>query len=68
VVVSAGLAITEFPAMSAAVTWPMKIASGKFHGLIATNTPRPWRLSSFVSPVGPGSGTGAPNCRRPSAA
>ena len=37
----------------------MKIASGKFHGRMQANTPRPWRRSSFSSPVGPGSGSGA---------
>ena len=37
----AGLAMTVLPAISAAVTCPAKIASGKFHGLMQTNTPRP---------------------------
>jgi hypothetical protein len=32
-------------AASAALTWPRKIASGKFHGLMQTNTPRPCRNS-----------------------
>ena len=40
-VCSAGFATTALPAASAAVTWPRKIASGKFHGLMHTNTPRP---------------------------
>ena len=40
-VCSAGLAITVLPAASAAATWPRKIASGKFHGEMHTNTPRP---------------------------
>ena len=40
-VCSAGFATTALPAISAAVTWPRKIASGKFHGEIATKTPRP---------------------------
>ena len=40
-VCSAGLATTALPATSAALTWPRKIASGKFHGLMQTNTPRP---------------------------
>ena len=31
-VCSAGLASTGLPAASAAATWPVKIASGKFHG------------------------------------
>jgi hypothetical protein len=35
------LAITALPAASAAATWPVKIASGKFHGLMQTKTPRP---------------------------
>ena len=54
-VCSAGLAATALPATSAATTWPAKIASGKFHGLMQTNTPRPCRCSSLLSPVGPGS-------------
>ena len=53
-VCSAGLATTVLPAINAAVTWPMKIASGKFHGEIATNTPRPRSRSILLSPVGPG--------------
>ena len=36
---SAGLAITELPAASVAATWPVKIASGKFHGLMQTTRP-----------------------------
>ena len=44
-VCSAGLAATALPAASAAATWPAKIASGKFHGLMQTNTPRPCRRS-----------------------
>ena len=40
-VCSAGLATTQLPATSAAAIWPVKIASGKFHGLMQTNTPRP---------------------------
>ncbi len=35
-VCSAGFAMTALPAASAALTWPAKIASGKFHGEIAT--------------------------------
>ena len=42
-VCSAGLATTVLPAASAAATWPVKIASGKFHGLMQTKTPRPRR-------------------------
>ncbi|CSB76570.1 Uncharacterised protein [Vibrio cholerae] len=44
------MAITVFPATKAALIWPRKIASGKFHGLIHTNTPRPWRLTRRVDP------------------
>ena len=54
-VCSAGFAATVLPATSAAATWPVKIASGKFHGLMQTNTPRPCSRSSLRSPVGPGS-------------
>ena len=36
---SAGLASTGLPATSAAATWPVKIASGKFHGLMHTTGP-----------------------------
>ena len=46
--------MTVLPAASAAATWPVKIASGKFHGLMQTNTPRPRSASSLRSPVGPG--------------
>ena len=38
-VCSAGLASTVLPAASAAATWPVKIASGKFHGLMQTTGP-----------------------------
>ncbi|OIQ81086.1 hypothetical protein GALL_371540 [mine drainage metagenome] len=38
-VCSAGLASTTLPAASAAAICPVKIASGKFHGLIATTGP-----------------------------
>src|ERR1700730_5212009 len=40
-VCSAGFATTELPATRAAPTWPRNIASGKFHGLMQTKTPRP---------------------------
>jgi hypothetical protein len=53
------LAATVLPATSAATTWPMKIASGKFQGLMQTHTPRAVRRSSLLSPVGPGRATGA---------
>ena len=39
-VCSAGLAITALPAASAAEIWPVKIARGKFHGLMQTIGPR----------------------------
>ena len=67
-VCSAGLATTALPAISAAVTWPRKIASGKFHGDIATNTPRPRSSSTLLSPVGPGMVSPMPKCSRPEAA
>ncbi len=38
-VCSAGLASTGLPAASAAATWPLKIASGKFHGLMHSTGP-----------------------------
>ena len=40
-VCSAGLATTALPAASAAATWPVKMASGKFHGEMQAKTPRP---------------------------
>ena len=36
--------MTALPAASAALTWPVKIASGKFHGLMQAKTPRPGEL------------------------
>ncbi len=45
-------------------TWPRKIASGKFHGEMHTNTPRPRRRSRLSSPVGPGRVSGVPNKAR----
>ncbi len=67
-VCSAGFAITLLPAISAAVTWPRKIASGKFHGEIATKAPRPRIASALLSPVGPGMAASTPNSFRPCAA
>ncbi len=67
-VCSAGFATTALPAIKAAVTWPRKIASGKFHGEIATKTPRPRRRSTLLSPVGPGIALPSPNSSRPCAA
>ena len=67
-VCSAGFAITALPAASAAATWPVKIASGKFHGLMQANTPRPCSAISLLSPVGPGSRVGAPKSARARAA
>ncbi len=62
-VCGAGLATTLLPATSAAATWPRKIASGKFHGAMHANTPRPASRSTLRSPVGPGSSTGAKPAR-----
>ena len=59
-VCSAGFATTLLPAISAAVTWPRKIASGKFHGEIATKTPRPRRRAHCSRRSGPAS---RPRCR-----
>ena len=67
-VCSAGLASTGLPAASAAATWPVKMASGKFHGEMQANGPRPRSSSVLVSPVGPASATGPLNSRRASAA
>ncbi len=63
-VCSAGLAMTALPAANAALTWPRKIASGKFQGLMQANTPRPCKDSSLRSPVGPGKRSGSPNSWR----
>ena len=63
-VCSAGLATTALPAASAPAICPVKMASGKFHGEIAANTPRPCSESALRSPVGPLSWRGAANCRR----
>ncbi len=41
-----------------AAIWPVKMASGKFHGLMQTKTPRPCSSSRLVSPTGPVSGLG----------
>ena len=49
---------TALPAASAAATWPVKIASGKFQGEMQANTPRPCSAIWLRSPVGPGSGSG----------
>ena len=57
-VCSAGLASTVLPVASAAATWPVKIASGKFQGLMQAQGPRAVSRSSLLSPVGPGSTTG----------
>ena len=51
--------MTALPAASAALTWPVKIASGKFHGEMHANTPRPLDASVFDSPVGDGNASGA---------
>ena len=39
-VVSAGFASTPFPAARAAAIWPVKMANGKFHGLMQVKIPR----------------------------
>jgi hypothetical protein len=54
-VCSAGLASTVLPAASAAATWPVKMASGKFHGLMASTTPsgRSAALSKRVATCAP---------------
>ena len=39
-VCSAGFERTALPAASAALIWPVKMASGKFQGLMQTITPR----------------------------
>ena len=52
------MATTLLPAASAAETWPRKMASGKFHGAMQTQAPRPSILSTLRSPVGPGSSIG----------
>ncbi len=52
-VCSAGLASTGLPAASAAAIWPVKMASGKFHGAMAANGPRARSSMVLVSPVGP---------------
>ncbi len=52
-VCAAGLASTELPAASAAATWPVKIASGKFHGEMQTNGPRPRSATCCARRSGP---------------
>ena len=48
---------------SAAATWPVKMDTGKFQGLMQANTPRPRTRSVLRSPVGPVSSSGAPSTR-----
>ncbi len=67
-VCSAGFAATVLPAASAAATWPVKIASGKFQGEMHANTPRPCSESAFDSPVGEGSASASAKCERAPAA
>ncbi len=57
-VCGAGFATTLLPVTRAAATCPRKIASGKFQGAIATQTPRPSWRNTLRSPVGPGNSTG----------
>ena len=47
-----------------AATCPVKIASGKFQGLMQTKGPRPASARRFDSPVGPASSLGAAKRRR----
>ena len=60
----AGFATTVLPATSAAATCPVKIATGKFQGLMHANTPRPCSVSTLLSPTGPGSAIGLPSRSR----
>ena len=57
-VASAGLAMTLLPAASAAASWPVKMASGKFQGLMVTNTPRGCSSSRFFLAGGAGEAGG----------
>ncbi|MNH28809.1 hypothetical protein D3C79_890000 [compost metagenome] len=50
-VCSAGLASTVLPAARAAATWPLNIASGKFHGLMHTTGPSGRWLSLLKLPA-----------------
>jgi hypothetical protein len=50
-VCSAGLTMTVLPVTSAATVMPQQIASGKFHGLMTTATPRGWYHCSSSSPM-----------------
>ena len=47
----AGLTIAQLPVTSAAVVMPVKIAAGKFHGLMTTATPLGWYQVSSSSPI-----------------
>ena len=47
-VCSAGLASTVLPVTSAALTCPVKIETGKFHGLMQAITPRPRTRKSIA--------------------
>ena len=44
---------TTLPDINAATVWPIKIATGKFQGLITRDRPFPISLYLFNSPVGP---------------
>ena len=61
---SAGLANTALPAARAALTCPVKMARGKFHGLMQAKTPRPCSVTWLCSPVGPGMSRGLSNSSR----
>ena len=56
-----GLSTTVFPATSAAVVMPHRIASGKFHGGMTTQTPMGMCAISFFSP---GYGVSGCGCAR----
>ncbi len=65
---SAGLAMTALPAASAAAIWPVKIATGKFHGLMQTIVPSGGWVALAKSPPATGrrnsAGSRSPRARR----
>ena len=62
-VCGAGFATTVLPVTNAAATCPKNMASGKFHGAMATQTPLPSCRRILRSPVGPGNSTGIKSVR-----
>ena len=50
-VLSAGFTMTVLPVTIAAAVMPVQMASGKFHGLMTTATPRGWCQTSSSSPM-----------------